>query len=81
MLIRFASIEQRRLKRPCFPIDRRRNDAEGDVRRIERVMAQRRERNVFRRWAVHECNRAERGLADRGGGYGQGRRIRKRHPP
>ena len=63
VLVRLAPVEHRRLEHPRAPIDGGGHDAVRDVRRIERVMPERRDRVFRRRRAVHERDRAERRLA------------------
>src|SRR5262249_13340236 len=65
VLIWLATVEQRSLYHPWSVIDGCRDDAERDVRRVERVVAEWCDGMVSRRCAMHVRHRTQRGLADR----------------
>ena len=58
-----------------------RHDAERDVRRIERVVAERRGRILERGRAMHERHRPQRRFADRTAGDGEAARLADRNAP
>jgi hypothetical protein len=72
VVVGFTTIEDGSFENERAVIDRRRHDAKGDVRRIQRMVAERCRRVVGRRRAVHERHRSQRRLAHRS--------ARKRQP-
>ena len=65
MLVGLAALECRRLQLPARARPAGGDDAVGDVRRIEPMVRDRRQRLIARRSAVHERRRPQRRLADR----------------
>ena len=81
LLVRLRAAEDRAFDFPCAAVEASRQDAHGDVRRVERVMPERRRRVLEGRGPVHECNRSERRFADGRTGERQRVAARQRHPP
>jgi hypothetical protein len=65
VVVWLGRLEYRRFEDPRAAIDANGDDAHRNVRRVERVMAERRDRIFRGRRPMHEGDRAERGLADR----------------
>src|SRR3954465_15941119 len=69
MLVGLSSVEDGPFQHEGTMVYGRRDGAERNVRRIERVVTERRQRDFPRGGAVHECHWTQRRFGNRSSGY------------